>query len=261
MDGSTRAAAERLTVAFASSLRSDANGPELRGALCAFVDAARSAGESIERVIVEVKRIARESELRPSPYFRRTGAPWTSRDDLISQTVTACIKRYFDPELQQPSSAAVTPTAADDRIALRPLKYSMDDPRWVEIALASRAGRLNRSVEMLVAYHRLLVQHTSARAKFNDAMEQSKTLRAERTFTAAIRASDKMEREELRMVIHARVRELRTTSFSRADVVTAIRNIVTDAVQQAGFPASSDFLQQEAVEWALEALNVASLEA
>jgi ribosomal protein L18E len=66
----------------------------LRQAICTYVDAARRENIPIERVIVELKQIARRSEVRFSRY-RRFAEPFATQDELIKAVVAWCVQRYF----------------------------------------------------------------------------------------------------------------------------------------------------------------------
>lgn len=88
-NGLTSATAQ-LRGAFGASPLSEV---DLRSAVCAFVDSARAQGWPVERVIVEVKRIA---EVEEGPVNR-----WTNASDrldgqrLVTRAVSWCVQHYF----------------------------------------------------------------------------------------------------------------------------------------------------------------------
>ena len=66
---------------------------DLRSAVCAFVDSARALGWPVERVIIEIKRIA---EVEEGPVNR-----WANSSDrldgqrVVARAVSWCVEHYF----------------------------------------------------------------------------------------------------------------------------------------------------------------------
>jgi hypothetical protein len=80
----------------------------VRDLICEFVDAAKAAGLSADRIIVEVQRIAANAGWRRR-LFLRTGAAIEDVDaeTLLKDITALCIERYFKSRpSNQPSSNA-----------------------------------------------------------------------------------------------------------------------------------------------------------
>jgi hypothetical protein len=83
----------RLRAAFtASSVDESA----LKVAVCAYVDETKTQGWPVERVIIEIKRIA---EVEDGPVYRALRDPIErlKARDLIDRVVKWCIDHYFSP--------------------------------------------------------------------------------------------------------------------------------------------------------------------
>jgi hypothetical protein len=65
----------------------------LRAAVCAYADELKRLGWPPERVIVNVKQLAREGGLAPSPWMVLTEAT-NPADNLLVEIVGWCIARY-----------------------------------------------------------------------------------------------------------------------------------------------------------------------
>jgi hypothetical protein len=70
---------------------------ELRGAVCAYVDALKAQGFAPERVLVAVKGVARGLPLD------NVHAPLHARDELAAELVQWCIARYFAVDSASPA--------------------------------------------------------------------------------------------------------------------------------------------------------------
>jgi hypothetical protein len=68
---------------------------EVYACLCEYVDAAKALGWTPERVLIDVKRIAREAGLRMTRNALRSGYRPTGVDLLLGDMVRWCIERYY----------------------------------------------------------------------------------------------------------------------------------------------------------------------
>ena len=72
---------------------------DLRGAVCAYVDDRKADGMAPEKLIVELKAIAREAGIRADPIAISEpldpGSPVTGTGTLLDQMVRWCIQRYY----------------------------------------------------------------------------------------------------------------------------------------------------------------------
>jgi len=67
----------------------------LRELVFAFVDERKRLGWPPERVIVGVKQLARDADLRPSRFFIDREAGIAPMDSLLVEMVQWCIDRYY----------------------------------------------------------------------------------------------------------------------------------------------------------------------
>jgi hypothetical protein len=65
----------------------------LRRAISAYVDARRTAGEPVERIIISLKRVARRGLEIPAVHPPAQSV--TLQDEIIEKTVTFCIHHYY----------------------------------------------------------------------------------------------------------------------------------------------------------------------
>ena len=68
---------------------------EVYARVCEYVDAAKALGWPPERVIVDVKRVARDAGLRMTGNAFRSGFRPTGVDLLLGDMVGWCIHRYY----------------------------------------------------------------------------------------------------------------------------------------------------------------------
>jgi hypothetical protein len=87
-----QAAARRLRAAFVTKHPDES---EIRNAVCAFVDAVKPLGWSIERVVVEVKRVAEVEDGFLFQARRARGTEMLGAERMLERTVTWCIEHYF----------------------------------------------------------------------------------------------------------------------------------------------------------------------
>jgi hypothetical protein len=66
--------------------------PQLRGAICSYVDAMKAEGVLVERVIVGMKRIASRGCLRTNGYGEQTSI--FENDVEMQRAVSLCVARY-----------------------------------------------------------------------------------------------------------------------------------------------------------------------
>lgn len=89
---SIQAAAQRLRAAFVAVHPDES---EIRNAVCAFVDVVKPLGWTVERVLIEVKRIA---EIEEGFLFRarlQRGVEQREAERVLERTVSWCIDHYF----------------------------------------------------------------------------------------------------------------------------------------------------------------------
>jgi hypothetical protein len=80
----------RMQFPLSSGTRAD-----LYACVCEYVDAAKALGWPPERVLIDVKRIARDAGLRMTRNALRCGYRPTGVDLLLGDMVGWCIKRYY----------------------------------------------------------------------------------------------------------------------------------------------------------------------
>jgi hypothetical protein len=68
--------------------------PQLRGAICSYVDAMKAEGVLVERVIVGMKRIASRGCLRTNGYAYREQTSIFENDVEMQRAVSLCVARY-----------------------------------------------------------------------------------------------------------------------------------------------------------------------
>ena len=83
----------RLREAFAAK---PVDGDALKSAVCVYVDEMKKIGAPVERVIVDIKRIA-EAELGPARSVGRGSPQLPSEESVaaLSRAVTWCIEHYY----------------------------------------------------------------------------------------------------------------------------------------------------------------------
>jgi hypothetical protein len=87
-------AASRLRAAFA---RKPVDPCLLKDAVCAFADGMKKTGASVERTIVEIKRIA-EAEMGPIEFSGKRRLLMNDPNDVVVRAVTWSIECYYEPE-------------------------------------------------------------------------------------------------------------------------------------------------------------------
>lgn len=89
---SIQAATHRLRATFVAVHPDES---EIRSAVCAFVDVVKPLGWTIERVLVEVKRIAEIEDGFLSRARLRRGVDQRDAERVLERTVSWCIDHYF----------------------------------------------------------------------------------------------------------------------------------------------------------------------
>lgn len=216
----------------------------LREAICVYVDAMRAEGQAVERVIIDVKRIARQAFIEPS--YSYWNSPLLGREDvIIERAVTWCIRHYYSA-----STESVPARAPTTLVRSHGHDNDVSDDR-------DHRHRLARAVELLARYERAKAAHTLSLTRYKTVTSGTEALRIETEFMTPIRRRMEKEREKFRNAVRAEVGYLKGRAVPPLEIILVVNNTVIDALQQAQMTESVESFQRDALDFTLEALFAA----
>ncbi|HEY4305512.1 MAG TPA: hypothetical protein VGM82_13630 [Gemmatimonadaceae bacterium] len=198
---------------------------DIESAVCALVDAAKDAGQPVERVIIAIKEIARTAGVPVSTYIYRSDAAVLNADGILARAVTWCIQHFY----------GISPTGSVGSANADAGALAMDLPHVVQ---------------MTMRVEHLFAEQLDRRATDSETALSARDTRAQLAQLSQARANALMYREFFRRAVQARVRKQLASSVAPRQIVEDVGIAVLSIAETVNEGSAGELLRVAAMGWA-----------